>query len=134
MAKQSGLGATLNYDDSGGTARDISNDITNFSMTMPRGVQDVTGLDKSAMERLLLLADFQITANGVLNVAANKSHAVLKTVPSTSAVRTVGFALSSQTLNNECIITDYQLTRAQNGSMVWQAPSMLADGALPTWS
>ena len=68
MAKTTGLGVTtLSVDDSGGTVRDIRNDITSFNFATPRGVQDVTGIDKSAMERLLLLADFSITLNGVVN-------------------------------------------------------------------
>ena len=135
MAKESGLGVTtLSVDNSSGTAQAIKNDITNFSFSTPRGVQDVTGVDKSAMERLLLLADFQITLNGVFNDAANMSHAVLSTVPSTSVVRAITFTHSGNTLANECIVTDYALTRAADGSLTWSAPAALADGAIPTWS
>ena len=80
MAKQSGLGwTTLSVDDSSGTAQDIRNDITNFQFATPRAVQDVTGVDKSAIERILLLADFSITLNGVFNEAANMSHEVFCT-------------------------------------------------------
>jgi len=80
MAKESGLAwETLSVDDSGGTLRDIRNDITNFEFATPRAVQDVTGIDKSAMERLLLLADMSLTLNGVFNDETNKSHTVLKT-------------------------------------------------------
>jgi hypothetical protein len=43
-------------------------------------VQDITGLDKSANERLLLLADFSISLAGVFNDASNMSHDVFKTV------------------------------------------------------
>ena len=135
MAKESGLGVTtLSVDNSSGAAQAIKNDITNFSFSTPRGVQDVTGVDKSAMERLLLLADFQITLNGVFNDAANMSHAVLSTVPSTSVVRAITFTHSGNTLANECIVTDYALTRAADGSLTWSAPAALADGAIPTWS
>lgn len=135
MAKESGLGwSTLSVDDSSGTARDIRNDVTNFQFAMPRAVQDVTGVDKSAMERLLLLADFSITLNGVFNDAANASHSVFKTVPSTSVARTVSLGVSGQTLANECLFTDYNLTRAQDGSLTWSAPGVLSDGTVPTWS
>lgn len=135
MAKESGLAwTTLSVDDSGGTARDIRNDITNFQFATPRNVQDVTGIDKSAIERLLLLADFTITLNGVFNDATNLSHAVFKTVPSTSVARTVSLGVSGQTLANECIFTDYALTRAADGSLTWTAPGQLADGTVPTWS
>lgn len=135
MAKETGLGwTTFSVDDSAGTARDIRNDCTNIDWSMPRGVQDVTGLDKSAIERLLLLADFSGTANGVFNDAANASHSVLKTVSSTSVNRTISIGVSGQTLANECLITDYALTRAASGEFTWSAPFSLADGAVPTWS
>ena len=135
-AKESGLGwTTLSVDDSGGTARAIINDVTNFEFATPRGVQEVTGVDKSAIERLLLLADFSITLNGVFNDAASTgAHSVLKTVPSTSVNRTVSLAVSGQTLANECIFSDYALTRAAGGELTWTAPGVLADGAVPTWS
>lgn len=135
MAKESGLGwTTLSLDDSSGTPRDIRNDVTNFDFATPRNVQDVTGIDKSAMERLLLLADFSGTLNGVFNDAANLSHATLKTVPSTSVARTLSLAVSGQTLANEVVVTDYALTRAQDGALTWTAPFALADGTVPTWS
>jgi hypothetical protein len=135
MAKESGLGwTTLNVDNSAGAAQDIRNDVTNLDWSMPRGVQDVTGIDKSAIERLLLLADFSGTMNGVFDDGANLAHAVLKTVSSTSVNRTIGIVISGQTLNNECLITDYALTRAQSGEFTWSAPFSLADGTVPTWS
>jgi hypothetical protein len=134
MAKESGLGFAITIDDSGGTPRVISNGITNFEFATPRGVQDVTGVDKSAMERLLLLADFSITNNGVFDDAANASHAVFKTVPSTSVARTTTLAHSGQTLACEVLYTDYALTRANDGSLTWSAPGVLSDGTVPTWS
>ncbi|MDX3643097.1 hypothetical protein [Streptomyces sp. MB09-02B] len=135
MAKENGLGwTTLNVDDSGGNARDIRNDVTNLDWSMPRGVQDITGIDKSAVERLLLLADFSGTMNGVFNDDSNKSHDVLKTVGSTSATRTIGIVISGQTLNNECLITDYAMTRAASGEFTWSAPFSLQSGTAPTWS
>ena len=63
MAKESGIAMSIAVDDSGGSARTISNDITDFSLNTPRNVQVITGLDKSAEERLQLLADFSCTIN-----------------------------------------------------------------------
>lgn len=136
MAKKSGLGiTTLSVDDSAGTVRDIRNDITNFQMATPRAVQDVTGIDKSANERLLLLADFSITLNGVFNdQASTGSHIVFRTVPSTSVLRTVSLVITGNTLNNECLFTDYNLTRSASGELTWSAPGVLGDGTVPTWS
>ena len=104
MAKESGLGMTIAVDDSGGSARTISNDITNCDFATPRAVQDITGLDKSANERLLLLADFSVTLNGVFNDASNMSHDVFKTVSSTSVARTTTITISGQVLATESCI------------------------------
>src|SRR5258707_15249539 len=82
MAKVTGLAqTTLSVSDSSASAQAIINDITNWQFATPRGVQDVTGVNKSAIERLLLLADFSITLNMVFNPAANAQHDVFKTVP-----------------------------------------------------
>lgn len=133
--KESGLGwTTLSVDDSAGAVKAIKNDITNLQFSTPRGVQDVTGIDKSAIERLLLLADFTVTLNGVFNDAADFSHAVFKTVPSTSVARTTTITVSGQTLAGELLYTDYALTRGQDGSLTWSAPGVLSDGTVPTWA
>lgn len=135
MAKESGIGwSTLSVDDSAGTARDIRNDITNFDFATPRAVQDVTGIDKSAIERLLLLADFSGTLNGVFNDAPNLSHDVLKTVPSTSVQRTLSMTVSGQSLAGEVLLTDYSMSRAQGGELTWSAPFVLANGTVPVWT
>ncbi|SRR6266487_4304305 len=135
MAKESGLGiTTLSVDDGAAALQDIKNDVTSFDFSTPREVQDVTGVDKSAVERLLLLADFSIDLAGVFNDAANFSHAVFKTVPSSSVVRTVSLNISAQTLSVECLFTDYALTRSEKGELTWKAPGVLANGVAPAWS
>lgn len=134
MAKVSGLPTGVAVDDAAGTPRTISNDILSFNVATPRGVQDVTGLDKEAMERLLLLADFTGTMNGVFNTAANMSHDVLKTVTSSDAQRTITITYPGATLAAEVVISDYQVSRNQDGSLTWSAPFSLANGAVPVWS
>jgi hypothetical protein len=135
MAKESGLAwSTCTVDDSGGSARAIINDVVSLDISTPRNPQDVTGIDKSAMERLLLLADFSITLNGVFNDASNLSHAVFATVPSTSVARTVTLVVSGQTLPNETFFTDYALSRPATGELTWTAPGVLTGGVVPTWA
>lgn len=98
-------------------------------------MQDVTGLDKSAMERLGLLIDSQVTVNGVFNDASNMSHEVFKDCFSSTVLRTVTLAISSQTLTaGEMYFTDYNLTRAADGSLTFSAPGQLANGTAPSWS
>ena len=134
MAKESGLGMSVAVDDSGGSARTISNDITNLDWATPRDEQDITGLDKSAHERLLTLADFSTTLNGIFNDASNMSHDVFKTVPSSSVARTVTIGISGQTLACEAYFSDYALSRSSSGELTWSAPGALSGGAVPTWA
>jgi hypothetical protein len=136
MAKQTGLGwTTCSVDDSSGSVEAIKNDVTDLQFSTPRGVQDVTGIDKSAYERLLLLADMQVTLNGVANFASSPSaHDVFKTVPSTSVNRTTTLVIGGKTLAGELLYTDYQLKRDASGALTWSAPGVLADGSVPTWA
>ena len=134
MSKESGLGMSVIIDDSGGSARTLSNDITSIDISTPREESDITGLDKSAHERLLLLADFSVSISGVFNDAANMSHAVFSTVPSTSVARTTTLTISGQVLAGELFYTDYALGRSSSGELTWSAPGALAGGAVPTWA
>lgn len=135
MAKQSGLSwTTLTVADAASAAQDIRNDITNCQFATPRAVQDITGIDKAANERLLLLADFSITLNGVYNPAANMSHAVFSTIPSTSVNRAIAITVGGKNLSANCVLTDYPLTRAAGGALTWAVPGALADGVVPVWS
>jgi len=133
MAKASGLGwTTCSVDDSSGTPVVIKNDITDLQFATPRAVQDITGIDKGAMERLLLLADYSITLKGVFN--ASTSHTVFRTVPSTSVNRTTSLTVNGVSLNNEVLYTDYPLSRSASGELTFSVPGVLADGTVPTWS
>lgn len=137
MAKQSGMGwTTLSVDDSGGSVNAIKNDVQSFQFATPRGVLDVTGVDKSAIERILLLADFSITLNTTaVNFSAGATfHTVFSTVPSTSVARTTTLTISAKTLACEVLYTDYQLNRGQDGSLGATVPGVLADGTVPTWA
>lgn len=136
MAKISGLAwSTLQVDDASSALQDLRNDITDFQFATPRAVQDVTGIDKSAIERLLLLADFTISMNGVFNNAANHAHAVFKTIPSTSVNRRINNTISGSNLNiTGVVLTDYQLKRAATGQLTWTVPGSNADGSTPVWT
>lgn len=133
--KTSGLGwEVCSVDDAAGAPVDVRNDVTNLEFATPRAVQNVTGIDKSAMERLLLLADFSCTLNGVFNPGASASHEVFKTVPSTSVPRTTTLTVAGQTLANEVLYTDYPVSRGDDGALTWSVPGVLADGTVPVWT
>lgn len=142
MTKQSGIPSRVIIDDAGGTPRTISNDIGSFTIGTPRNMQDITGLDKSAIERLVLLADGQVEFTGFFNTATNMSHAVLSTVTSSQNIRTVTVDLpingavgtGGPRLSMEMLFDDYRVTRSQDGSLAWNTTARLADGTVPTWS
>jgi hypothetical protein len=137
--KTSGLGGVIKVEDASSSVQTITNDVTNYQWTSPRATQDVTGVDKFANETILLLADYSVTLNGVFNNAANMSHAVFSTVTSTNVIRSVeidpvGTATGNPKLAVNCVLTDYQITRANTGELTWQVPGQLADGNVPTWA
>ena len=141
MAKIIGLGATVIIDDGSGSPQTITNDVTEFSMTTPIAPQDITGVDKSAHERLALLADASFTLKGVFNTASNMSHAVFKTVPAgasqstrTSKIAPTASSGASPYLTCELLYDDYAITRSANGDLTWNVKGNLADGTVPSWS
>ena len=132
MAKTSGLGAKIVVN-----SNDISDDITDFTLSTPRGVQDITGIDKSAHQRLLLLADASASLKGVFNNASSMSHQTLSGVPTgNSALTTVITPTSSSTPNISLnlMYSDYAITRAAGGELTWDAKGDLADGTAPSWT
>lgn len=135
MAKTTGLGATVSVDTSAPVLTDISNDVTNFQFATPSAVQDITGVNKYAMERQLLLADYSVTLSGVFNAAL--AHTVFHDIAGDTTTRTVKIIPTSAAtpyLSNECYITDYQISRGNDGAITWSAPAVLADGTVPTWT
>lgn len=129
MPKESGIGMTLTVN-----SNNIANDVKSLDVATPREVQDVTGLDKSAIERLLLLADASVDLNGVFNDASSMSHATLKTAATASAGVVVAIGLSGQTLSMTMMQTDYALSRGDDGAATWKAPFVLSSGTAPAWS
>lgn len=141
MTKVSGLTTSVTVDDAAGTGRDISSDVKSINVGTPRGTEDITGIDKTAVEKVLLRSDGTVSINGIFNAStANKSHDVFKTVPTqassgTGSTRTVVIVYpGSITLTLECVLTDYAVSLADDGSLTWTVPGELANGTAPTWS
>lgn len=133
--KESGLGwTTFSVDNAAGALKALKDDVFALNFATPRGVWDITGLDKFAFERALLLADFTCDPSGAFDDAADKAFAVLSSAGAASNQRTVTIVVSGQSLINECVLTDFQLQRPQSGEFTWSAPLILADGNVPTWT
>lgn len=110
--------------------------MTEFSLSTPRAVQDITGVDVYAHQRLLLLADATVSLKGVFNNAANMSNMVLSTVPSTSVIRAVQVTPTASTkpyLGFNALFSSYDVARSATGELTWSSEGALADGATPQW-
>lgn len=135
MAKVSGLGATVTVGNASNAGQNISTDVNDYQFSTPYGVQDTTGVGKSAHERLLMLQDFSVTFNGVMDPAANLAHVVFsgdKRV--VRSVVIINETTASSTMTANCLFTDYQLKRSNAGELTWTAPGVLADGTAPAWT
>jgi hypothetical protein len=126
---------TFSVADASASAQDLRDDITTLSFSTPRGVQDVTGLEVSAHERLLLLADISYDISFVFDGGTDLAHEVFSTIPSTSVNRAIANVVNGKTLGPcNCLLTDYALTRSATGELTGKVPAVLADGGVPTWS
>ena len=134
MAKSSGIGMTVTIDDADGTGRAITNDITSITFSTPRGVQDVTGLNSTALERLLLLIDFNCTVTAVFNPAANPSMFGVFSTPADNDTRTVVIVVGGKTMTAECHMTDVSWSRNADGSFTAQATFMQSSTTAPAWT
>ena len=139
MAKESGLGVTtFSIDDAAGSQQAVLNDCQALTINTPSAQQDVTGLNKSAMERLLLLADGSFNFTYDFNDAATTGiFTVLKayrTLSGTEVGRTHTFTHSGQTLAMECLLTDFPLVRGADGSFGGSATAQLSNGTVPAWA
>ena len=126
MAKTSGITTSVTV-----ASNNISNDITSINVDTPYGEQDITGLDKSAIERLLLRADCTGTMNGVFNIAASMSHATLKTPGSKTFVIVYP---GTATLTFTAVTTNYALSMGDDGSLTWSVNWALSSGTAAAWT
>lgn len=131
MTKQGGLGAQFyvsGYDLSGdvGALSRIGGGLT--------GTQDVTGINKSAFERIGLLRDGGMEFTGFFNPSVAQAHPVLSALPTADVVATYvnGQALGDPAASLVGKQIDYAPTRGQDGSLTI-ASSVLANGYGLEW-
>lgn len=117
MAKQSGLGDHLLV---GG--RPISGDINSIgSIASPRGVGENTGINKSAIERQLLLRDGALNFTAYFNDATDAAHETLSGLPATDTLITYlrGIAHGGPVANLVAKQIGYDATRPADGSLTF---------------
>ena len=115
MSKASGLGANLYVQ-----GYDLSNDVGQIdALENGRDLLEMTGLDKSAHERLQGLQTGRIAFTGFFNDAALQEHVALKLIPTTDVIGTVfkTAALTAVAASLTGKRTSYPVTRAADGAM-----------------
>ncbi|MFH9073450.1 hypothetical protein [Streptomyces alboflavus] len=123
MSKQSGLGQAFylgGYDLSGdtGAGNEIGGGLT--------GTQDVTGIDKSAPERVGLLRDGRLNWTSFFNPASGRAHGVLSSLPTTDRheMWATGTSLGSEAACMVAKQIDYNPTRGADGSLTISVSSL----------
>lgn len=135
MGKQSGLGSNFYV---GGY--DLSNDTSALtSVRTPIAVQDVTGLDKFAVERIYLQRDGAIEWVTWFNPSAGQAHPVLSALPTADVEASFfpGTGTAGPTVGNPaCSIiakqVNYDGSRAQSGEFPFTVQA-LANGFGLEW-
>lgn len=116
MTKESGLGAAFFVD-----GYDLSGDVGALSAIAGGlvGTQDVTGINKSAHERLGLLRDGRIEYTAFMNSSAGQAHPVLKTLPTADRIATYCHrtTLAAPAASVVAKQLNYDPTRAADGSL-----------------
>ena len=124
----------MSVDDAADSLKALVNDVLNLDFDHPVNLLDVTGIDKSAPERLQGLADFTINMSLAFNDAASASFDVFKTTASSSQIRTVTIAISGQNLSQEVLFGTTGWSRAADGSFQINPTGVLANGTVASWS
>lgn len=130
MSKQSGLGDALFV-----AGRDISGDTGSLSrIGQPRAMQDVTGIDKSAHERIYGLRDGEITFNSFFNDSLLHEHAILSPLPTADVICTYlrGTTLGGNAAAMVAKQVNYDPTRSASGFLTIDT-QMLANGYGLEW-
>jgi len=125
VAKVNGLPATITI-----AGNNISNDVRSFNCDTPYGVQVITGLDKSAEERITLRADVTGTMNGIFNTTASMSHATLKT----PGIKTFVIAYPGATATFTALTSNYATALGDDGSLTWSVNFLLSNGTALAWT
>ncbi len=122
MSKTNGLGSTLLV---GGA--EIGNDVGSVPrISCPKGVQDVTGLDKEARERVLSLRDGMIDFAPHWNPASGGAHEALSGLPTADVQVSYLNRRTTRGAPSACLVgkqTDYQATRSAAGELTWATPN-----------
>ena len=143
MSKRVGKWVSVNIDDSGGTARDISNDVTAINgLPLTYNPVEVGGYQQNMMY-LIGRGDSEITLTVLANpTATTGAHTVLSGIVGGNTARTVTIAVGNNAapttgdpeIEGEMICSTYTVTPDLNGPTTAEVTLKVASGqTLPAW-
>jgi hypothetical protein len=134
VAKQTGITGTVTIGDANGVSQTFSGNVQTFDIQQSRAQIDVTGIDKSFMERLPGLGDYSINLAGVYDGAGTAT--AIQTFASmgtalrafTIVVGPVGTAVGTAAL------ASFNVARGGDGALNWTASLNCANGTAMAWT
>lgn len=134
MAKQTGIGATVSIGDANGVSQTFSGNVQTFNINQSRAQIDVTGIDKSFMERLPGLGDYSIDLAGVYD-GAGTATAVQTFASMGTALRAFTIVVGpAGTAAGTAALASWSVSRAGDGALTWTATLNCANGTAMAWS
>jgi hypothetical protein len=100
-----------------------------------RAALDVTGIDKSAVERISGLVDAEIGFSSWFNPSANQQHVALSVLPATDKMMSyyAGAVVGNNCFNLMAKQVTYDPSRAADGSLAINIQGLGSNGALGHW-
>lgn len=114
MSKKSGLGDTFYVD-----GYDLSGDVNNIEMSMPRETFTVPGVNVSAQERIYGRTDGKMSWTAYFNPASNQSHERFSALPTTNVIVSYhnGATVGNQAAGIVAKQLNYDNSRGDDGSL-----------------
>lgn len=115
---------------------DISGDVGAIQgASSPRNTLEVTGIDKSAIERLLGLSSGMLDFNSFFNDVSLQEHAALKGLPTGNRVVTWAHGTSRGSVSAfmEALQTNYDFARSPDGSLRASVNALASGGRPLIW-
>lgn len=135
MAKQTGITGTVTIGDASGVSQTFSADVQTFNINQSRAQIDVTGIDKSFMERLPGLGDYSVDLAGVFNGGNGTATAHYVFSSMGTALRAFTLVVGPQgTAVGTAALASYSVARGADGALTWTATLNCANGAAMSWS
>ena len=134
MAKQTGITGTVTIGDANGVSQTFSAAVQTFNINQSRAQIDVTGIDKSFMERLPGLGDYAVELAGVFDGAGTASPVQVFGSMGT-ALRAFTIVVGPNgTAAGTAALAAWNVTRGNDGALNWTATLNCANGTAMAWS